>query len=59
MYEGTVLSVMHPDLCAGGRSIFSRRVVSKRENRYTFRYVGRGQRCDKLVSRCVWRAGCT
>lgn len=59
MYEGMVFVSYHPDLWAGGRNIFSGRVVSKWENRYTFRDVGRGQRCDKLVSRCVWRAGCT
>lgn len=32
------MSVTYPDLGAGSRSIRSRGVVSKWENRYTFRY---------------------
>lgn len=34
------MSVMHPDLYAGGRSVGGGRVVNKWENRYTFRYWG-------------------
>lgn len=42
------MSAIHPDLGAGGRTVCSRRVGSKWENRYNFRYGGRGKAVTSL-----------